>query len=311
MIGWSTSDLAGLEFGDGYVTAVRLRRKQDRSPVLTHAGWIDHDPAANPKAVADAVRALWRQAAIPTRTVCASLRSASMVMRYFAVPSMTDEELKKTLSLQAEEALQMSGDKLVVEWHAQPRSDVDAVSAAISGVLVAAPRHDVERELEILDLAGLDPAILDMRGLAVMNLFSKLQPNYESAPLCLISVSPHAADIMVRQAAGRFYPHTTYCRASTWGEAPGFLVGNVRDVLRYCEYKLGWEPVSRIFLTGELLPGDPLVGAMASELKLEVSRWNPISDIRVQSGRVERFLAEAKHKAGLLGPAMGMAIRSE
>lgn len=311
MIGWSTSDLAGLEFGDGYMTAVRLRHKRDGSPVLTHAGWVEYDPAANPKAIADAVRALWKHSGMPTRTVCASLRSASMVMRYFAVPSMTDEELKKTLCLQAEEALQMSGNNLVVEWQAQPRNQAEAESAAISGVLVAAPRHDVERELEILDLAGLDSAILDMRGLAVMNLFSKLQPNYEAVPLCLISVSPHAADIMVRQAAGRLYPHTAYCRAATWGETPGFLVGNVRDVLRYCEYKLGWEPVTRILLTGELLPGDPLVGAMSAELKVEVSRWNPISDVRVQSRRVEHFLAEAKHKAGLLGPAIGMAIRSE
>ena len=309
MIGWSTSDLAGLEFGDTYVAAARLRRQKDGTFVLTHAGWIDHGEATSPKGLAEAVRNLWKTSGIPTRMVCAALHSASSVMRYFAVPAMIEAELRNTLRLQAEEALQMTGDKLVVEWHALPRAANGMAPASLNGILVAAPRADVERELEILGYAGLDPVIVDMRALAVANLHAALEPGLENEPVCLVNVSAHAADIMVRQRAGRLYPHTVYCRASTWAESPGFLVDNVRDVLRYCEYKLGWDPASRLILTGDLPQGESLAEALAQSLKLPAARWDPVAGFRVKSRRVADMLSEGGGKAGLLAPALGLAMR--
>lgn len=311
MISWSTARLAGIEFGDGVMTVAQIRRKQGGRLVLTHAGWAECDPSSPPRAIAANVRDLWKRAGITTRTVCASLRSASAVVRYFSVPSMTDAELAKTLRLQAEESLQMPATKLVVEWQVHPRSETlpGGIVPAITGILVAAPRQDVERQLEILDMAGLDPVIFDMRGLAVSNLVAALQPDWEGDSLCLMNLATHSADIMVRQHSNRFYPHTVYCRSSVCKESPGFLVENIRDVARYCEYKLGWDPISKLVMVGGSSPGDVLATTLRQELKVTVDCWNPLDVIRISGRKLEAILASSEAHKEMLAPVLGLAIR--
>lgn len=308
MINWSTKDIAGLEFGDQHIAAVRVRGKGKGSFVITHAGTVDYDSSASPKVISDAVRMLWKQARIPTRTVCASLRSGSQALRYFSLPPMTVPELKRSLQLKAEEALQLPVSDVVVEWHLNVTGPGEGVKA-MSGLLAAAPVRDVEKQLEVLYAAGLDPVILDIRALAVANLFEMAGESEADVPICLVNMSPHAADVMIRRATGELYPHAIYCRASTWEESPGFLAENIRDVMRYSEYKLGWEAVQQVVLTGTV-PGDEgFQGALKEALTVAVRCWNPVSDVARKSRAVMTVLADKPSTAGLMTAALGLALR--
>ena len=128
-------------------------------------------------------------------------------------------------------------------------------------------------------------------------------------PLCLVSLTRHAADVMIRRPSGDLYPHAIYCRASTWEEAPGFLAENIRDVIRYSEYKLGWEPVGQVVLTGAIPDSDAFQGTLKEALKLVVRCWNPVSSVARKSRAVTAFLAGAPARAGLLTAALGLASR--
>ena len=192
MISWSTSDVAGIHFGDSHILATRLSHKGKGPYALTHADWVPYDSGASEKVIAGVVRALWKQANFPTRTICATLRSASLVMRYFKYPSMSAEELRSALELQGEEALQIPRRDLIVDWHLnRGEYSSGARGKAIEGVFFAAPVKDVDRALNILFLAGLDPIILDVRALAVANLFSVLGEKRDESALCLVNLSPH------------------------------------------------------------------------------------------------------------------------
>ncbi len=311
MISWSISDIAGIHLGDSHITATRVVTKGKDRPIITHAGWIPYDASAPEKDIAAILKSFWRSARIPTKMVCASLRSPAMVMRYFKIPAMSPAELKAALTLQAEEALQLTRDKLSVDWHIQNRPTGGAAigNPMVDGILAAAPVKDVERQLAILTLAGLDPVIVDVRAMAVANLFLSLDDQAGESSVCLVNMTPHSADVIVIRKLGGLYPYTAFCRASTWEQSPGFLSENIRDVLKYSEFKLDWDSVKRVLLTGEVPEPKEFIEHLRKDLNLPVEVWNPLAAMTVRDHRVKDRLAESVASASLLVPSLGLALR--
>ena len=312
MISLSTSDIVGINFGDTHITATRLRGKGSGPYSLTHAGWGPYDPGATEKEIASAVKSLWRKFHFQTNTVCASLRSAALVVRYFKYPAMREEELQSALELQAEEALQVPRGRLLVDWHVNRgrvlKSGETAEGGTIEGVFTAAPVRDVDRLLNILFMAGLDPIILDVRAMAVANLYAVLGEKTTDAVTCLVNLSPHSADVIVLSKVGGIYPHTVFCRASAWMEVPSFLCENIRDVMKYSEFKLDWEPVQRVILTGEIPADAEFVGKIQAGVRLPVERWNPLASLGLKSNAVKAVLGESGAEA-MLVPCLGLSLR--
>ena len=234
-----------------------------------------------------------------------------MVMRYFKIPAMSLAELKSTLTLQAEEALQLTQDKMSVDWHVQKRSQGDSVAGnpMIEGILAAAPVKDVERQLSILSLAGLDPVIVDVRAMAVANLFILLDDHAGEASVCLVNMTPHSADVIVIRKLGGIYPYTVFCRASTWEQSPGFLSENIRDVLKYSEFKLDWDSAKRVLLTGEVPESGAFIEQLRKDLNVPVEVWNPLEAMTIKNQHVKDALAESPASDQLLVPALGLALR--
>jgi len=311
VISWSTSDIAGVHLGDSHITATRVVQKENGLPVITHAGWVPYEASASEKDIAATLKSFWRSARIPTKMVCASLRSSSMVMRYFKMPAMSAVEIKSALTLQAEEAMQLTRDKLSVDWHIQerPKGSVPGGNAMIEGVLTAAPAKDVERQLNILTMAGLDPVIVDVRAMAVANLFELLDDQAGESSVCLVNMAPHSADVIVMRKLGGIYPYTVFCRASTWEQSPSFLSENIRDVLKYSEFKLDWDSAKRVLLTGEVPASSAFIERLRADLKLPVEVWNPLEVMSFKDQAVKDKLAEFAGSASLLVPSLGLALR--
>jgi len=311
VISWSTSDIAGIHLGDTHITASRVIQKGADTPVITHVGWVPYDAAASEKDIALALKNFWRTIRMPTKMVCSSLRSSAMVMRYFKIPAMSLAELKSALTLQAEEALQLTRDKVSVDWHIQKKAPGNPIAGnpVIEGVLAAAPVKDVERQVSILTLAGLDPVIVDVRAMAVANLFMQLDDHAGEASVCLVNMTPHSADVIVIRKLGGIYPYTVFCRASTWEQSPGFLSENIRDVLKYSEFKLDWDSARRVLLTGEVPESGAFIEHVRKDLNVSVEVWNPLEAMTIRDHRVKELLAGSTTNASLLVPAIGLATR--
>jgi Tfp pilus assembly PilM family ATPase len=310
VISWSVSDIAGVHLGDSHITISRLSARKAAKPTLTHTGWAPYDPSASEKDIAKVLKDLWHSSRMPTKLVNASLRSSGTVMRYFKIPSMVGPELEAALTLQAEEALQLSRDQVAVDWHIQsePGKSSSLSGAMCEGVLFAAPAKDIMRQLSILTMAGLDPVILDVRAMAVANLHALLEDK-GSETVCVVNVAPHSADVVILSKTGGIYPYTVFCRASTWAESPSFLCENIRDVMRYAEFKLDWDPARKVFLTGDILATGDFLAAIREGMKVPVDTWNPLSRMNLKSGRVKQLLDSNPDSAAMLVPSLGLALR--
>ena len=75
--GWK-ENIAGINIGDGVVSAARIVRRGRKKIMLTHAGWMEYAPDASDTEIVKVIRTLWKMAKMPTRTVCTGLQSRSL-----------------------------------------------------------------------------------------------------------------------------------------------------------------------------------------------------------------------------------------
>ena len=62
-------NIAGINIGDGFVSAARLIRRGRKKIQLTHGGWIEYASDASEEEIIETIRVLWKKTRMPTRTV--------------------------------------------------------------------------------------------------------------------------------------------------------------------------------------------------------------------------------------------------
>jgi Tfp pilus assembly PilM family ATPase len=311
---WNTKeDVAGLDIVAGNITASRIEIVSGGRMELCQAGWTTYDPDMPDKQLADVIRKLWRQSGMPTTTVCASLRSRSLVLHYFRFENIPVDELEPALWLKAEETLQMRRSQIVIDWHLNRnlgKNRNPAEEKIVEGVLIAAPQQDVDQQLKLLTMAGLFPVILDVGSMAVANLFLALKGNDLSPePVCVTNLSTRTADIAILANRQWIYPQTVISRAADWEQAIPFLCENIMDALKYYEFKQHHTPVTRLILTGAT--ADKLAGALRQRLNLPVETWDPLSSMSIPSSALSQRLTQTTHGGQMLASSLGLALRGD
>ena len=140
------------------------------------------------------------------------------------------------------------------------------------GLLVAAPRKDIDRHLALLEMAGLSPVIVDIGCMAVCNLFLALNgPARIPGAVCLLNLSTHTADMAVLMKDGWMYPHMLVSRSTAWEGSADYLCAHISDVLKYYHFKLRREPVQRLVLTVRIPQARGDAGCANTSLPLQAT----------------------------------------
>ena len=313
--GANGSDVVGLDIGDGLMTAARVRPLKDGRLSVTHVGWEEYDVGASDRQIAGAIRRLWRRHALSTFSVSSCLRCPSLTLKYFKYPGLSGVELASALRLEAEQALQMPPEKIALDWHVARRPS--AATAALGGdegtegVLVAAPRVEVERHLELLRMAGLYPVVLDVGTLAAGNLLAAVGETVPaSTAICLISLGRRLADIAILYEGDFVYPRSVFSRGADWRTVPDQLAGHFQDMVKYSQFKLRQEPVKRVVLCGRV-PAEAFWTKTFSEgIGVPVELWNPLSQVAVGVRASRALSGDSAGMGPSLATCLGLALRS-
>jgi len=308
----SHEDVIGLDIGDTTVVASRVGRRHSGQIELREAGWVDFDAGASEKQLAAAIRRLWRENGFSTYTVCSCLRSRSAVLKYFKYPNLSEDELSSALRLEAEDALQLSLDKIVIDWHVNRRSaDGEAGNGQrdTEGVLVAFPRSEVDRHLAVLQSAGLYPVVVDTACMAVSNLFFELGGRRNPDEVeCLINLAKKFVDVAILFDDKCIYPRTIISRSAVWEEAVDYLIANLKDALKFYQFKLRQKPVQRLILCGRIPSKEDFLNKLQETVGLPVEIWDPLGDMAVRLGGRSRAFLEGGVNS-LLVTSLGLALR--
>ncbi len=121
----------------------------------------------DPLSVAQAIRSLLEALQVEGGTVTAGVAGPTVVVREVPLPVMSDRQLRKSIQWEARNYISFPVEDSVVEFEVLERPPAGAGSQ-MRVMLVAAPRDMVDSQVEAIELAGLDPAAVEIQPFAMM-----------------------------------------------------------------------------------------------------------------------------------------------
>ncbi|GGJ80509.1 type IV pilus assembly protein PilM [Deinococcus aquiradiocola] len=163
----------GVEIGTSAIKVVVL--KAGSPPVLQHAvtiptpiGSMRDGLVVEPQAVANELKALLAQHRITTRQAVTAVPNQSAVTRNIMVPRMERKDLQEAIKWEAERYIPYPIDEVALDFDLLDDPANIPEDGQMEVVIAAAPMEAVARVIEVLQLAGLEPVVIDLKSFAVL-----------------------------------------------------------------------------------------------------------------------------------------------
>ena len=163
----------GVEIGTSAIKVVVL--KAGSPPILQHAvttptpiGSMRDGLVVEPQAVATELKNLLAQHRITTRQAVTAVPNQSAVTRNIMVPRMERKELQEAIKWEAERYIPYPIDEVALDFDLLDDPANIPEDGQMEVVIAAAPSEAVARVIEVLQLAGLEPVVIDLKSFAVL-----------------------------------------------------------------------------------------------------------------------------------------------
>ncbi len=163
----------GVEIGTSAIKVVVL--KAGSPPVLQHAvttptpiGSMRDGLVVEPQAVATELKNLLAQHRITTRQAVTAVPNQSAVTRNIMVPRMERKDLQEAIKWEAERYIPYPIDEVALDFDLLDDPSTIPEDGQMEVVIAAAPTEAVARIIEVLQLAGLEPVVIDLKSFAVL-----------------------------------------------------------------------------------------------------------------------------------------------
>lgn len=292
----AAAPLAGIDAGSSAVKVAEVERAGGRV-VLRSCALGKRDGAG----AAELLKRTCAEAGIRTREAALGLSSPEIVVKAFQFPRLSKAELPNAVRLEGE-SLILNGhtmDEMAMDWHLLP----SASAGSLRGILAVVPKTVMEVPLQAARSAGLQPAVVDVEGLALWSAYWALTGRNAGVPktTLLINVGVSKTNLVVARGRDDLILARDFQPAA--GSEKDWLT-EVRDSLDYARSGAGLRELEQIVLTGGG-SDDRQASRLQSALGVPATRWNPFQHL-AREGQAR----ELDESAGLLfGIAVGLALR--
>ncbi len=173
--------LVGLDIGSRSIKAGEIVEGK-RGPTLKKFGMIDIPPGTiedgvinDPEAVSDAIRQLYKTYNIKEQNVAVSIGGYSVIVKKINVQNMPEEQLQETIQFEAEQYIPFDISDVNLDFQILGESEHNPNQMSV--FLVAAKKEMVNDYINLVNLAGLNPCIIDVEAFALQNIF---ELNYDA-----------------------------------------------------------------------------------------------------------------------------------
>jgi type IV pilus assembly protein PilM len=193
--------LVGLDIGSRSIKAAEIvETKQGlalkRFGIVDIAhGAIEEGTINDPEAVAESLKQLFKSYNIKENNVAVSIGGYSVIVKKITVQTMDEEKLQETIHFEAEQYIpfDISDVNLDFQILGESESNPDQMNV----FLVAAKKEMVSDYINVVNLAGLNPCIVDVEAFALQNTFeANYEVNDENTALIDIGASKTSLNIL-------------------------------------------------------------------------------------------------------------------
>ena len=170
--------LVGLDIGSAFVKAAEIKASKKGSSLHRFGilpvpeGMITEGRITDMEGLAEIIRSLFKTQKIKEKNVAVSTGGQSVVIKTISTPKVSDEELHKNIRSEAEQYIPYDIDDVNIDYQILGESEY---SAEQMNVLLVAVRKDLVAEyVDVIQMAGLNPVIIDVDAFALQNVFELL-----------------------------------------------------------------------------------------------------------------------------------------
>jgi len=200
MIFAKKNHLIGLDIGSITIKLGEVTQtKKDR--ILQKFGMADLPRGAiveglvkEPALVADAIKGLVKDLKIKERNVATSVAGYSVIIKRITVGKATDEELQDSIQYEAEQYIPFDVEDVNIDFHiiGEHEENPDQMNV----MLVAAKKEIIDEYVDLLEMADLNPCVIDIDVFALERVF---EDNYlnEEGNIALIDIGANKMNINI------------------------------------------------------------------------------------------------------------------
>jgi len=174
--------LVGLDIGSRSLKAAEIseskRGRELKRFGITEIphGAIEDGTINDPEVVAESIRQLFKAYNIKERNVAISIGGYSVIVKKIAVQTMDEEQLQETIHFEAEQYIPFDISDVNLDFQILGQNETNPNQMDV--FLVAAKKEMVNDYVNLVNLAGLNPCIVDVEAFALQNTF---EANYDNA----------------------------------------------------------------------------------------------------------------------------------
>lgn len=193
-------DLVGLDIGSRTVKLGEVVGKKGQR-ILKRFGMADLPQNAivegrikEPQVVADTIKRLVADLKTKEQNVAISISGYSVIIKKIVVNKMTDEELHENIQYEAEQYIPFDVQDVNIDFHIL--GDHEANPNQMSVMLVAAKEDVIDEYIDVVELAGLNPCVLDVDVFVLERVFedSYLQ---EEKSIALVDIGANKLNVNI------------------------------------------------------------------------------------------------------------------
>ncbi|MFZ5570111.1 MAG: type IV pilus biogenesis protein PilM [Thermodesulfobacteriota bacterium] len=143
-------------------------------------GIIEEDGIKNPEGAADSIRQLFKLYNVKEQNVAISVSGYSVIVKKINVQTMNETQLQEIIHLEAEQYIPFDISDVNLDFQILGGSERNPNQMSV--LLVAAKKEMINDYLNVLDIAGLNPCIIDVDAFALQNIY---ETNYTVTDECV------------------------------------------------------------------------------------------------------------------------------
>ncbi len=197
-------NVAGLDIGTTAVRAAELSVRGGRV-VLERLGQVGLPPGAvvdgevvDPRAVAAAIKTLWRRARLHAKRVILGVANQRVVVRLVEVPWMEPQELRSSIAYQAQEFLPIPLAEAELDYAVLGEHGAAGGQRLLRVLLVAAQKGMLAGHLRAATLARLEPVGIDINPIALLRSLTPMA-GYADDAEALIDVGARVTNVVIHE----------------------------------------------------------------------------------------------------------------
>jgi type IV pilus assembly protein PilM len=174
-------NLVGLDIGSRSIKATEIseskRGRELKRFGITEIphGAIEDGTINDPESLAESIRQLFKAYNIKERNVAISIGGYSVIVKKIAVQTMDEAQLQETIHFEAEQYIPFDISDVNLDFQILGENETNPNQMNV--FLVAAKKEMVNDYVNLANLAGLNPCIVDVEAFALQNTF---EANYDT-----------------------------------------------------------------------------------------------------------------------------------